>query len=299
MEVIDAQVHAWEADTLAYPWDPAFGASGLPAELREWFASNFVSAEDLVLMMDAAGVTRALLTSPLVYGPDHRYAFDAARRYPGRFGVVAPFQPGAADVADRIERFRDQPAGIGVRVSVLPGGAEALAGRGFTRIFRAAEKAGLPVFVSPVDALADVSAIARSHPNMQIVLDQLGLMSFSRIGAERLEMLPHLLELAAFDNIAVKCSGAPELSRESYPYRDLWSLLRRVVDAFGTRRVMWGSDITQHLHRHTYNHAVDYVKQADVLSADEKEMVLGRSLQLLLGWPRVETGRGAAVGPTG
>jgi L-fuconolactonase len=48
--------------------------------------------------------------------------------------------------------------------------------------------------------------------------------------------LPKLLALAAHDNVAVKISDACTLSREPFPYKDLWDPLGRVFDAFSFDR---------------------------------------------------------------
>ena len=69
-----------------------------------------ITAERLIGMMDAIGVDAALLTSPSPYGNDHSYAFDAADRFPGRFGVVGPIkEPESADVEDRVRAFKAEP----------------------------------------------------------------------------------------------------------------------------------------------------------------------------------------------
>jgi predicted TIM-barrel fold metal-dependent hydrolase len=98
-------------------------------------------------------------------------------------------------------------------------------------------------------------------------------------------MLPDLLALARFGNVAVKCTNAPSLSHEGYPFADLWPHLHAVLAAFGPERTMWGSDITMHLGDVTYAQAVDYVRQSDQLSESEKALVLGRTLRRILRWP--------------
>jgi predicted TIM-barrel fold metal-dependent hydrolase len=69
MDIIDAQLHAWLPDSDRYPWDRKKAAKGRLGDL-------YVSAEDLLIMMRAVGVSAALLTSPAQYGDNHEYAFD-------------------------------------------------------------------------------------------------------------------------------------------------------------------------------------------------------------------------------
>jgi len=240
-------------------------------------------------MMDAIGVDAAVLISPTLYGANHSYSFDAANRYPGRFGVVGPLDPGVPDVEDRVRTFRHQQWGIGVRVILLPGTPEPITGPGYRTIFAAAEKADVPIFLTAMGLLHEVPSIASQFPNLLIVLDHLGLSMFGSEKTERLAMLPHLTALAVFDNVAVKCTATPELSSEAYPYRDLWPHLHRVIDAFGPRRVMWGTNINQHYRELTYCEALDYMRRTDELSEAEKELILGGTARTLLRWPIATT----------
>jgi L-fuconolactonase len=246
--------------------------------------TNPITADRMVGMMDAVGVGCGLLASSLIYGTDHSYAFAAAKQFPGRFGVVGPVTPDMPDLDECIARFRDTPAAVGVRVVVNPD-REFLETEGARRIFALAEKAEVPTFVwvvtTRLHALAD---IASSFPNLLLVIDHLGMRG-APDPADRLAKLPNLLALAKFDNVAVKCSGAAILSTQPYPFADLWPHLHQVIDAFGAERVMWGSDITQHMHHHTYAEAVDYMRRTDEISESEKELIMGQTARRLLRLP--------------
>jgi predicted TIM-barrel fold metal-dependent hydrolase len=50
--------------------------------------------------------------------------------------------------------------------------------------------------------------------------------------------LPKVLTLAKLPNVAIKISGACTLSREPFPYNDIWDPVCRVVDAFGIDRCL-------------------------------------------------------------
>jgi L-fuconolactonase len=45
--------------------------------------------------------------------------------------------------------------------------------------------------------------------------------------------------------VAAMVSGACTLSRESYPFPDIWDPLARVFDAWGFERCLWGTDWTR------------------------------------------------------
>jgi len=78
--------------------------------------------------------------------------------------------------------------------------------------------------------------------------------------------LPKLLALAAHDNVAVKISDACTLSREPFPYKDLWDPLGRVFDAFSFDRGMWGTDWTRAVGLLTYKQGIEAFRVTDRLS---------------------------------
>jgi L-fuconolactonase len=284
MEVIDAQLHAWIPDTRAYPWDDAF-AESVPAEVVDRFQRAHVPIDRVVALMDATGVDAALLTSPGLYGPDHRYAFEAASRYPRRFGVVGPLTPEMPDLAERIATYREQPWGAGIRLIVYANG-EPVARPKYRVLFAAAQAAGVPVFITAMGMLREIASVAREFPDVSFVLDHLGL-SMVGVDADRSSMIPDLLALARFPNITLKCTRAPEvLSTGPYPFDDLWPALHQILDAFGANRVMWGSDITQYPEV-TYAEALDFIKETPELSASEKELILGKALRRIVDWDQV------------
>ncbi len=57
--------------------------------------------------------------------------------------------------------------------------------------------------------------------------------------------LPQLLALAKHPNVAVKATGQPGYVRDPYPFPSIHDALHRVFDAFGPRRMFWGTDITR------------------------------------------------------
>jgi predicted TIM-barrel fold metal-dependent hydrolase len=239
-------------------------------------------------MMDAAGVNAAVLVSPRVYGSDHRYSLAAAANYPGRFGVVGPVSPSTPDAEGRVRAFRDEPGGLGIRAVPMRQEDEGVDGASWRRIFAPAERAQVPVFLLAADVIDIVPGIARAYPELQIVLDHLGAIASSSFGghASGWARLPDLLSLARFDNVALKCSNVPSLSRSRFPFEDVWPHLHAILEAFGPERLIWGSDITVHPDDLSYAQAVDYLLLSEQLSAHEKELVLGGSLRRILRWPR-------------
>ena len=66
-----------------------------------------------------------------------------------------------------------------------------------------------------------------------------------------------MLDLAKRPNAVIKVSGACTLSREPYPFPDIWDPLARVFDAWGFDRCLWGTDWTRAFAVVNYEQAVE------------------------------------------
>jgi predicted TIM-barrel fold metal-dependent hydrolase len=93
-----------------------------------------------------------------------------------------------------------------------------------------------------------------------------------------------VLATAAHDNVAVKISGACTLSREPFPYKDIWDPLARVFDAFGFDRCMWGTDWTRAVGMLTYEQGVEAFRVTDRLSDSDRAALMGDTLQRVYNW---------------
>jgi predicted TIM-barrel fold metal-dependent hydrolase len=111
-------------------------------------------------------------------------------------------------------------------------------------LWQAAAAAQVPLMVFVPGSVPAIDAIAERHPGLRLVIDHLALAVGGPSDAA-FAHLPALLRLARLPNVAVKASALPNYSREPYPFRDLHAHVRAVVDAFGPRRVFFGTDWTR------------------------------------------------------
>lgn len=275
MVVIDAQVHAYERDRPERPW--AARLHGPPE----------VTGADMVAAMDAVGVDGALLVSPwTMYRFDPSYAVEVGLAHPGRFGLVAPVDPRRPDVADVVAGWAGTPGAVGVRL-MLWGDADGDAeDPGLNRVMAAAAQHGLPLCVLCWGRLGIAGDLAARHPETQVVIDHLGLRQPFEPPppAEPFADLEALLALARYPNVAVKVTGAATLSREPFPFGDLWEPLGRVFDAFGLDRCMWGTDWTRATALVSYADAVAAFRETDRLSAGDRATLMGGTVTRVFGW---------------
>jgi L-fuconolactonase len=134
--------------------------------------------------------------------------------------------------------------------------------------------------------LDDVAFIAQTYPGAQLAVDHLGLAPAPSIpaGPTPFAELPAVLALARYENVAMKLTGAPVLSLEPFPFRDLWPHLHRMVEAFGPERLMWGTDWTRATRLVAYDELVRYFTETDELGPTDKELILGQSCRRIFKW---------------
>jgi predicted TIM-barrel fold metal-dependent hydrolase len=157
---------------------------------------------------------------------------------------------------------------------------------GINRVLAAGARHGLPVNLLCWGRLEQARALAARNPETSIVIDHLGLQQPFEPPppAQPFADLPDVLKLGAHRNVAIKITGACTLSREAYPYKDIWDPLARIVDAFGIDRCMWGTDWTRAVALLTYQQGVDAFRVTDRLSESDKSTLMGGTLQRVYKW---------------
>lgn len=280
MLTIDAQVHAYERNHPGRPW---IGTLTGPAE---------VTGDQMAAAMDMVGVDGAILVSPFsMYRYDASYAKQVYAAHPNRFGLVKPVDPTDPTVADTIADWAATEGTVGIRVFLRDNASTDPADPGINRVLALAAQHSLAVNLACTGRLDQAGGLAARNPNTQLVIDHLGLPQpqVPPAPAEPFAALPGLLALAVHENIAVKVSGACTLSREPFPYRDIWDPLGRVFEAFGFGRCMWGTDWTRAVNLLTYEQGVEAFRVTDRLSDSEKSALMGETLTRIYNWSPART----------
>ncbi|HWO73574.1 MAG TPA: amidohydrolase family protein [Dehalococcoidia bacterium] len=275
MLITDSQVHIWEVDRPDRPWPK-------PLRNQPQLPDGF-SAEQMIAAMDEAGVDRAVIVPPTWVGENNATALEAAEKYPGRFAVMGRFDPLAPGRRQALETWLRQPHMLGIRMTfrVAPYSTW-LDGDTLDAFWADCQDLGIPVMVLVSGILPKLRPVAERFPGLKLIVDHMGCDLSSAEGA--FAQIDHLIGLAKFENVSVKTSSAPCFSAEPYPHRDIYPYLRRIYDAFGPRRMMWGADLTRL--RGTYKDCLRHFREGlDFLTEDDKEWVLGKTLAAVLNWP--------------
>jgi L-fuconolactonase len=241
----------------------------------------------MVAAMDAVGVDGAIIVSTFnLYRYDASYALEVYARYPERFRVVKPIDPSDPGVEDVVRDWAQTKGAVGVRLMLRDEQISDPTDPRLNRAFAAAGKQGLPVNFLCWGRLDDGTELVRRNPDTVIIIDHLGLLQPNRPPAlaEPWADLPKLLALAQYPNVRVKISGACTLSREPFPYNDIWDPVLRIIDTFGIDRCMWGTDWTRTSGMLTYEQGVRPFRETIRLSDSDKAKLVGGTLEKVYKW---------------
>jgi predicted TIM-barrel fold metal-dependent hydrolase len=274
MLIVDSQVHIWGANTPGRPWPSRAHAQ----------RDTPVTADEVLGWMNEASVDRAILVPPSWEGDRNDLALEAARHHPDRFAVMGRLDPESPRAREMLEHWRGQTGMLGLRFTFhTPVLLKPLLEGRFDWVWGEAERLGLPVMLlihHPHMHLID--AIAQRHPALKLVIDHLGLVNGEH-DAHAFRDMDLLLPLARRPNVAVKSSALPCYSAEPYPYRELHPYIRRVYDAFGPRRMFWGTDQTRSPVPYARGIAL-FTQELDWLSSADLEWIMGRGVCEWIGW---------------
>jgi L-fuconolactonase len=209
---------------------------------------------------------------------DNTYLIECAQRFPGRFAVACNVDSSRADAADTLSGWVERsPAVQGVRLylaALLRGDA------GAERLWRRADELGLIVTVAGALrelASPEMIAVAERFPRARLHLEHLA-------HPDPREEPPYVtyrraLELARFPHVWLKVSGFYGFTRNAWsPYDDTLRFFGLALEAFGARRMMWGSDFPPVSAHEGYHNALRFAAQVlPMASYEDRAYLLGRT----------------------
>jgi L-fuconolactonase len=266
--IIDPHVHVWKHD----PNYPFAKEARVP--------NRDATPENLLELMKKNGVSRTVIIQVIHYRYDNSYLAAVLKQYPTHFqGVcrVDPLDPAAPDHLSKLteQGFR------GVRLS--PGGnasGDWIAGSLMPPLWKRCEELKVPMTVlAPVTRMPDIEKLAEPLPNLTIVIDH---MADSPL--DQPQQLEKLIALKRFSKLFVKISHTWSLSKQQYPYLDAQEQVKRLYEAFGPQRLMWGTDWPVCESHTTYEKALTLVRDdMKFLNAEDKSWILSRTIERV--WP--------------
>ncbi len=265
--LIDAHVHVWTDRLTEYPIAPTFK----PADMQP---AAFLP-ETLLSHCRPHRVERIVLIQMSYYQFDNRYMLDVIARNPEIYSGIAVIDETASGVTRRVHDHARRGV-TGFRIH--PGDQDLqrwISSPGMAELWAtcADQRLAICPLINPV-ALPLIEQMCRRFPRTNVVIDH-----FARIGIDGTlpnDQIDQLCRLATFKQVYIKTSAFYALGAKRSPYTDLIPMIRRVRDAYGANRLMWGSDCPfQVADGHQYGDSLALIRdRIDFLSRDEREAIL-------------------------
>ena len=209
---------------------------------------------------------------------DTDFLLDLASRYVFIQGVVGWLDPCVADLEEKLEQYCSNNLLKGIRHTVYDKKGYFLLDPKFQKGVKLFHKHGISfdLLVFPYQMNSAIE-LAQKLPEQQFVLNHLGKPEISK--GPTLEWIRQIKRLGGCENVSAKLSGMVTGTRNfQWKEEDLHPFLEITTEAFGTGRLLFGSDWPVCTCAATYEETLGIVEEYfKGFSEQEREAVFGGS----------------------
>jgi predicted TIM-barrel fold metal-dependent hydrolase len=278
-------MHVWSGDATRFPFSHPYDATFRPPPIAG-------TVELLLEEMRQFGITGAVLVQVIYHGWDNSYLASCLRRYPGLFkgqGLIDPTDPKRAA---RLEHWVRTEGLSGMRFSPIyyPGKDDWLSSPESLPLWEKAEELGVIFnFFIASPQLQKLEEMVKRFPGVRVVIDHLARIDLK--GKDGDAETRRLVHLARYPSVWVKVSELSVISPSGkFPYEDTFPALRRVYEAFGPDRLLWGTGFPGATRaqggRPSLRQELTLIgEEIPFFTASDREKIIGRNAAALWGFP--------------
>jgi L-fuconolactonase len=239
--LVENSTHMFAADLERFPFHP-----------QATYRPKPLTVEAYVAFIRQAHLDHTVIVQSEVYQDDHRYLEYCFAHEPsaGFFKGTCLFDPIDSRTPERMKTLVHAHPGriVGIRIHELhargtsatttgPMRDRDLRSPGMKNTWRAAGDLGLLAQLQTIPYYApEIAALASEFPATPVLIDHLAFPSRGTPGEYE-----EVIKLGKLPNVVIKVSSLNVASKEPFPHRDLKPMIRRLYDAFGPERLIWGS----------------------------------------------------------
>lgn len=273
--IVDTHVHVVSDDQQKYPRKVTSGASG------EWVQD--MTSETVLSLNARAGIDKTVLVQAYsAYMYDNSYTADCAAKNPDRFASVCILDPTQSDAPDQLTYWVKQRGMRGIRLftTTETEGTWLDDPRTFP-VWERAASLGMPICIMALfHQIPRVRSVLERFPNVTVALDHLAVPRLSA-GPPYGSVQP-LFELVRFPNLYLKFSSVSLYAArrgKSTPKE----FFTRLIDRFGARRLMWGSNFPATYDRSLKDQFDLATQELSFLPQEDQRWIFGETALTL--WP--------------
>ena len=269
--IVEWNTHIFSPDTERYPLHPQAAyrpdVSVHPADPLGAYLQR----------MAAERIDRGVIVHPEPYGDDHRLVLECLAREPEILRGTSLFYPKDPDAPQKLaDLVAQEPKIVSTRFHAHRGKEiylDSFDDKGVRALWEKAVELGLIVelHIGP-DYGAQVAQVLRDIPETVALIDHLAEPHMGT-AVEFVEILELGTAKAEYNNTYMKLSGLNHFARDAPLYASAKAFTRRVIEAFGPERMVWGSGAPAIVDAHMEGYG-----------EAERALVKGANLARLLGF---------------
>lgn len=241
VNAIDSHCHVWDKDGMANK--PPY-----PFETIDQVAAP-------------TGIQRFVVV--VLYAESNEsYVLKLRELYPERIGIISLLDPEDSELEAKMIANRKKGI-LGYRLNSRFVGEDWLKSENTDRMWKIAADIDVSICLlrKPNASIASMKTMIAKHPSTKVVIDHLGLVDPSN-AAE----VESFLSLAEYEKCHVKVSRFFTNRAEQTGTEDMLAFVEKVYGAFGSERLMWGSNAPVEVSRpDDYQRGVNLIKDAPFL----------------------------------
>jgi predicted TIM-barrel fold metal-dependent hydrolase len=268
--IVDTHLHCFGGN------DPRF-----PYHARAPYRPNVAATpEHLLKCMDDAGVDFTVVVHPEPYQDDHRYLEHCLRVVGSRVKGTCLFfadRPGSVDSMARLVK-RNPTQIVAARVhAYAPDRLPPFGTPELRHLWKTATELGLAIQLHFEPRYAPgFEPLIKEFSDTVVVIDHLGRPMQGTISEHDV-----VVRWSRFENTVMKVSSLPDQNR--YPHRDVKPVIRRLTDAFGADRMIYGGGFSATANGQSYRlYRQNVADLLSHLSAVDQAKILGGTAAKLL-----------------
>ena len=228
---IDAHQHFWKYDPVRDSW-----ITDDMCLLRQDYLPN-----DLLPYLEANNIDGCVLVQSAQSPEENVFQLDNAAAHDFIKGVVGWVDLRHPQLNDQLQHYSSFPKMKGFR-EILQGNPELMLSADFRKGLGLLQRYGFTYdLLVHAAQLPAAIALVKMFPDQSFVLDHLGKPQIKE--EEIRQWTKDIRQIASFENVSCKISGMmTEADRENWVLDDLLPYMDVAVEAFGSKRIMFGSD---------------------------------------------------------
>lgn len=259
---IDAHQHYWKIDRDDYGWI----TPEIPVLYRDFLP------EDLLPHLNTHQLNGSIVVQAASTLEETEYLLSLADQSESILGIVGWLDLNDPEYRSHFEGFRQHPKFVGFRLMIQEmSDASRILDPHIVKALRSFAEEDLPIdLLVKSDQLEPLVRLLTEVPGLRGVIDHIAKPKIAEGIVE--PWLSHMKEISKHPNIYCKLSGmVTEADHDSWKAEHFTRYITPVLEMFGAKRVMFGSDWPVCLLAASYDEVVDVLEQALPQSWGEKE----------------------------